>query len=469
MIKAQKYDTICVTNGGIFLKNKLLKKTTQTNNKQTKTKETNMKVKNIAFFGIMAAILGVGGAYAANDTIIASKGYVDAKTAGKQNTLNNGTNVVESGSGNAVTSVTAANGTVTVTKGSSFATADHNHDGTYQPLGNYEETENKLAPNFLTYGGRTYESLSEYLTARFGDNENDKTEFLKKYYPSIGAVQSAVGDAVKMAKMTENGTMTEEATTKVYNSWKEALSNGTTISEQKAFDKYTPTVAAVEKRITDLGLGSAAFTDSSAYATSDHTHSDYETTTHASDTYETKDHAANTYQLKGDYELLDNKLKETTLEGKTLVEYMKDMTEEQKAEFLKDKYPSLAVLYEQALALDGKIPDTSNFLTSSDISGLATAVDNGNGSSTAQVVTYNGQGIVTGGTNAGALATLSEITNDQVAVGAKIVYTKMDSALKDINNPDANTNATCNTANPCVLTYNGDKYVWTNMDLGTNQ
>jgi len=421
-----------------------------------------MKVKNIAFFGIMAAILGVGGAYAANDTIIASKGYVDAKTAGKQNTLNNGTNVVQSGSGNAVTSVSAANGTVTVTKGSSFATADHNHDGTYQPLGNYEETENKLDPNFLTYNGRTYESLSEYLTARFGNNENDKTAFLKKYYPSIGAVQSAVGDAVKMAKMTENGTMTEDATTKVYNSWKEALSNGATIREQNAFDKYTPTVAAVEKRITDLGLGSAAFTDSSAYATSDHTHSDYETTTHASDTYETKTHASSTYAVIGHnhndtYELLANKLETTVLDGKTLLEYMKDMTEEDKVEFLKDKYPSLAVLYEQAEALDKKIPTRTSDLTND--SGYLTSVTH----PTVAAVSESGKAITSIGQTDGAISASTGTITYPAGISA---------ALPNINTPSQTDNSSgCTSSNPCVLSFYKDgntlKYTWTNMDMGS--
>lgn len=55
-------------------------------NKQLNERETNMKIKNLAFCGVMASILGVGAASA--DTVIASKAYVDAQTAPKQLTSN---------------------------------------------------------------------------------------------------------------------------------------------------------------------------------------------------------------------------------------------------------------------------------------------------------------------------------------------------------------------------------------------
>jgi hypothetical protein len=52
---------------------------TTTNNKQTKTKEEKMKLKNLAFFGVMASILSVASAQAENENYIASKGYVDSR------------------------------------------------------------------------------------------------------------------------------------------------------------------------------------------------------------------------------------------------------------------------------------------------------------------------------------------------------------------------------------------------------
>ena len=48
-----------------------------------------MKIKNLAFFGVMASILGVGGAaYATDATIIASKAYVDARDNLKEDVSN---------------------------------------------------------------------------------------------------------------------------------------------------------------------------------------------------------------------------------------------------------------------------------------------------------------------------------------------------------------------------------------------
>lgn len=47
-----------------------------------------MKIRNLAFCGVMASILGVSGAYATDATIIASKAYVDARDNTKQDTAN---------------------------------------------------------------------------------------------------------------------------------------------------------------------------------------------------------------------------------------------------------------------------------------------------------------------------------------------------------------------------------------------
>jgi len=403
-----------------------------------------MKVKNIAFFGIMAAILGVGGAYAATDTdtVIASKGYVDAKTASKQDhnrrfedklsnynqndatakkdypsmytlkdavdgALTNITVEGNDGEGNAITGITASDGTITVTK-STFLTesaadaayADRNlsnlqpdgkknvaREGIYEPSYGYangtvgaaikslatgkEELSNKLAPDFLG----EYESLEAFLEAQFPGDSEAQENFLKEHYPSIGAVQHAVGDAVKMAKRTENGELSVEQNDEMKDSWAEALHDNNTLYGNNEFDKYTPTVAAVEKRIQ--GLATVAST--------------------------------------GNYN---------------------DLTD-------KPTIPSVA--------------------------GLATAVPNTDNMEKFKIVKYNEQGIVTSGENAGALATRDDVTNDQVAVGANIDYTKMNGTLKDINDP--NTNANCTSSSPCVLSFykdgNGVKYVWTNMDLGS--
>ena len=79
----QIYDIIVVTSRGEFHLKKpfymeVLSDHKQT--KQTKERETNMKIKNFAFFGVMASILSIAGARADDTTmVIASQAYVDAK------------------------------------------------------------------------------------------------------------------------------------------------------------------------------------------------------------------------------------------------------------------------------------------------------------------------------------------------------------------------------------------------------
>lgn len=88
-----------------------------------------MKIKNFAFFGVMASILGVCAANADTPTAkrIASTHYVDETVAPKQDKLDTtaGTgNVTFTGDGNAITGVSASgDGTVQFTKGATFLTA----------------------------------------------------------------------------------------------------------------------------------------------------------------------------------------------------------------------------------------------------------------------------------------------------------------------------------------------------------
>ena len=76
---------MCNRCGGYFPHNKQTNK--QTNKR--KKRETNMKIKNLAFFGVMAAIMGVAGtARADTTTVIASQAYVDAKDELDEKTAN---------------------------------------------------------------------------------------------------------------------------------------------------------------------------------------------------------------------------------------------------------------------------------------------------------------------------------------------------------------------------------------------
>ena len=65
------------------------------------------------------------------------------------------------------------------------------------------------------------------------------------------------------------------------------------------------------------------------------------------------------------------------------------------------------------------------------------------------------------------VATLGEIKNVGVASDADIDYSKMNKALPNINTPSTAyvQGTTCTDSAPCVLSFNGTAYTWTNMDL----
>ena len=150
------------TYTNIFGKNHPSKQ--QTNER---TKETNMKVKNFAFFGIMASILAVSGAYAADGTIIASKGYVDAQVSPKETATNR----------------------VTATWANS--TADHNSTTKYPSMA----TLNSAIPDttgFLTSSDLSgYEQTANQIDADYSNVTGDDLTSTTKY-PSMNTLTTAI-------------------------------------------------------------------------------------------------------------------------------------------------------------------------------------------------------------------------------------------------------------------------------------
>jgi len=137
-----------------------------------RTKETNMKVKNFAFFGIMASILAVSGAYAADGTIIASKGYVDAQVSPKETASNRVT-------------ATWANSTDdhgSTTKYPSMATLnsaipDTSNFLTSSDLSGYEQTANQVDSDYDQVAQADLTSTTKYpsmntLTTAIPDTSN---------------------------------------------------------------------------------------------------------------------------------------------------------------------------------------------------------------------------------------------------------------------------------------------------------
>ena len=104
------------------------------------TKEKEMKFKNVAWAGMLFSVFAWGGhAWAADSTVIASKAYVDAKDALKQDKLKTGTGgnvTVSAGNGNASTAITgvtaSGDGTLTFTTQTiqSSSASDYISDGT---------------------------------------------------------------------------------------------------------------------------------------------------------------------------------------------------------------------------------------------------------------------------------------------------------------------------------------------------
>jgi len=105
----------------------------------TQTKEKEMKFKNVAWAGMLFSVFAWGGHAWADATVIASKAYVDAKDALKQDKLKTGAGgnvTVSAGNGNASTAITgvtaSGDGTLTFTTQTiqSSSATDYISDGT---------------------------------------------------------------------------------------------------------------------------------------------------------------------------------------------------------------------------------------------------------------------------------------------------------------------------------------------------
>lgn len=104
----------------------------------TQTKEKEMKFKNVAWAGMLFSVFAWGGHAWADATVIASKAYVDAKDALKQDKLKTGAGgnvTVSAGNGNASTAITgvtaSGDGTLTFTTQTiqSSSASDYISDG----------------------------------------------------------------------------------------------------------------------------------------------------------------------------------------------------------------------------------------------------------------------------------------------------------------------------------------------------
>ena len=159
-----------------------------------------MKVRNFAFFGVMASILGISAANAASDTVIASQAYVDAVANTKQPTLQN-THITDNQTGQFITDITATNGQITVTRGNAvtdltdYETSQHASE-TYQPKINDLDTIRTNARDAQKASDSKVDANGNFIAQGNGVGEN-----LKKLDTGIGNLtETGVEGATSIAK-----------------------------------------------------------------------------------------------------------------------------------------------------------------------------------------------------------------------------------------------------------------------------
>ena len=374
-----------------------------------------MKVKNIAFYGVMATILSVGGAYADNSTIIASKNYVDNTTVAK-----------EQGSANA-NKVMITNSSGSVVPGT-LSSSD---------VSGVEVTANKETGNTLTDSTTKYPSSH---TVKSAIDAIDVTSQLADYQTKTDSYVDANGNYI--AKGNEVG------------------------KNLKALDTSLKTVADAT-----AGLKSAAYTESTDYATAAQgAKADTAVQPAAISDMETKTHAADTYQPKGNYQAAGNYQLEEDSKVASNGNYILAGHEVAKNLGLLDT--GLKAAKDVA---DGAATQASTNATNiGTIGSLATTATDLVGAINEVRTTANGrQAAISNVTDTATNQAVKKVdqTNGRISVTrGTITYAEgMDKALANINTPSGeDASSACTSETPCVLSFYGDKYFWTNMDLGNN-
>jgi hypothetical protein len=391
-----------------------------------------MKVRNIAFFGVMASILGVG--YANADTpatVIASKAYADTKEAtANKKALGSATwstitdkdsdvkfptmKVLDSAITNAVNTAVSGvdiSGKVDKdqgdeNKGKVFVTDNSGKQKVYK-LGtnlSIDHTNSELKVGTAALGSAAYTASTNYATSAQGTKADSAIQSVKLNGTALTpdsnkAVNISLGAAASLATEA-NSVVTSTNTT------------------------LLPTVGGVQKGIAKQGTA---------------------TTSWKTVEENTEGAGANLYasKTKQDDYLPTIKAVETRI------------TEERG-------------LIDTALA--GKV-NTSSVTNSYSSTGTAPITGTGVAAALGTLdssAAQSGNKVLTGVTITNGKITAQTdtlIANANVAAAgtANIDYGKMQNALYDINTAAA---ATCSTTNPCVLTYIGsNKFKWTNMDI----
>ena len=427
-------------------------------NKQTKEqRETNMKIRNLAFCGVMASILSGWGALAADgDTIIASKAYVDAMDATKQNKLNSGDggNITVSGTGNVVTGITASNGAVTVTKGNIAAT---------DFVKNTDTVNNETKTNVLEFDNDANHAPSITAVKNMKTTSVRTTGAVDTLVPTEAAVRSAITSAT--STLNTNIETTASGITGQFESTVADDGSGTIIAEDTG---EAPDNVVVDADHPNLIPRNYNIQQGIAYLEGTGIENHNKTNTDGVG----EDEIANTDSAWG-----------TIIGAKAADDYVPTIAAVEKRVLAAETTASgnyanrnLSNLNPAGnTVIDGRIDTKINALDATGVDGSSDAATTANrgkpvvaisqadGVISAELGQVKEAGIEDSAVTSAKIAD-GTIVNADISSSAAIDFSKMNAGLSSVNVAGSTYNSSCTASNPCVLTYFDGKYEWTAMD-----
>ena len=391
-----------------------------------------MKLKNLAFFGVMASILSVASAQAANENYIASKGYVDSKVNTVSGSISDIATIRENAAaGKAASTTIATYGDVVTHDAADFATAEQ---GT---------KADNAAPQATTYTKtETNEAISTAISTASGNYAT--AEQGAKADTAVQSVESG----------TTNGTIAVDGEDVAVTGLGSAAYQNTTAFDaagaataaQTAAQNYTNTQLANYTTTTDMNTALDAKANSADVYSQTAADAKFATQTALTEGLATKANSATTYTKTE----VDSAITAATENLATAANvYTKDAAD---AKFATQTATTEALAGKQDTINDlttirsGAAAGATALQSNSELNGanltagsvaktaLATAVQNAidnalvansaiDSSTANSIVQYDAKGLVVSGTPAGTLATVSPATNTCPA-GRTCVVTK---------------------------------------------
>lgn len=425
-----------------------------------------MKIKNLAFFGIMASILSVGGAHAADTkaTVIASQAYVDAhaNNAGMHVDTTEQTNwdaahaaaVTNATNINALTANNAALTKAEAIKNMIVDSEDGIADTVAAASDTMVPTEKAVRAAIKAAEDTASSDLSD-LEERVSTNETN-IETNTTAINTINGGATTEGSIAYAVKAEETRATTAETNLGTAISAEETRATGAEESLEAAIDaevtrattaegsldtdiKANATAIAKRTVTVDAGTDIATITDGTGTAyvyTTDNIDGKFDDIDDALNTKAGKATTLAGYDIGDAYTKTEVDTALNTKEDTANKAHITtDWNRHLQNEHVDDIYPTVA-------AVNKQINDVANT--------KATATTGMTASSALSVVQYTAQGVVNTGTPAGNLAIFQETGSTGV-------------------NNETLTQLDCSNNNPCILSYTGEDggYKWTPMVFPT--